>query len=163
MRFRNTDRPETNKHKLKMTAMIDIVFLLLIFFVMTLKIVAPEGDFNVKMPKAARGAGPPPGDLPPLVVELRAGQGGRLAAIRFGDRTLSGFDELHHEIRRLVRDDAGPGSIAAEAEVELVCDYDLHFEHVIDAMTAISGYVANDGRSIVKLIENVRLSQPRSG
>jgi len=158
MRIRNTQRPAGDKDNLKMTAMIDIVFLLLIFFVMTFKVLAPEGDFSVKMPQKPGPGKLPPGDLPPLVVELRAGQGGRLTAIRFGERDLSDFDELHHQIRRLVRDHAGPGSVAAAAEVELVCDYDLHFEHVIDAMTAISGYVADDGRSIVRLIENVKLS-----
>ena len=35
-----------------MTSMIDIVFLLLVFFVMTFKIVELEGDFSVRMPLA---------------------------------------------------------------------------------------------------------------
>ncbi len=51
MKIRNTQRPARDKDDLKMTAMIDIVFLLLIFFVMTFKVLAPEGDFNVKMPQ----------------------------------------------------------------------------------------------------------------
>ncbi len=33
-----------------MTPMIDVVFQLLIFFMLTLKIIAPEGDFNINMP-----------------------------------------------------------------------------------------------------------------
>ncbi len=32
-------------------------------------------------------------------------------------------------------------SAKADAEVELDCDYNLHYEHVIDAITAVSGYV----------------------
>ena len=44
--------------ELNMTSMIDIVFQLLVFFIMTFKIVAQEGDFNVRMPAAASG-GPP--------------------------------------------------------------------------------------------------------
>ena len=158
MKIRNTQRPARDKGDLKMTAMIDIVFLLLVFFVMTFKVLAPEGDFNVKMPQKAAPAKLPSGDLPPLVVQLRAGQGGRLAAIRLGDRDLSSFDELHHQVRRLVRDHAGPGSAGAATEVELECDYDLHLEHVMGAITAVSGYVADDNRSIVTLIDNVRLS-----
>ena len=48
-----------------MTPMIDIVFNLLIFFVMTFKITAPEGDFNVKMPaQAAQGVPDPTADAP---------------------------------------------------------------------------------------------------
>ena len=46
-----TSEPE--ELKLNMTAMIDIVFQLLVFFVMTFKVVAMEGDFNIKMPLAA--------------------------------------------------------------------------------------------------------------
>ena len=38
-----------------MTPMIDIVFQLLTFFIMTLKIATQEGDFNIKMPLAALG------------------------------------------------------------------------------------------------------------
>ena len=33
-----------------MTPMIDIVFQLLVFFILTLQITAVEGDFNVRMP-----------------------------------------------------------------------------------------------------------------
>ena len=55
MKIRNTGRGEQETN-LQMTAMIDIVFLLLVFFVMTFKIIAPEGDFNIKMPaQAAQG------------------------------------------------------------------------------------------------------------
>ena len=41
------------KVPIDMTPMIDIVFQLLTFFVMTLKIATSEGDFNIKMPRAA--------------------------------------------------------------------------------------------------------------
>ncbi len=55
MKIRNTHRPE--KIELQMTPMIDIVFQLLIFFIMTFKIVEVEGDFNIKMPASAPTAG----------------------------------------------------------------------------------------------------------
>ena len=45
------------KIELQMTPMIDIVFQLLIFFIMTFKIVAQEGDFNIKMPLASSAGG----------------------------------------------------------------------------------------------------------
>lgn len=41
---------EKEEIKLQMTAMIDIVFQLLVFFIMTFKITALEGDFQVNMP-----------------------------------------------------------------------------------------------------------------
>ena len=49
----STARRRTRPHdtiRLQMAAMIDVVFLLLVFFVMTFRIVPVEGDFNVKMP-----------------------------------------------------------------------------------------------------------------
>ena len=39
--------------QMNMTPMIDVVFQLLVFFIMTFKIVALEGDFNVRMPLAS--------------------------------------------------------------------------------------------------------------
>ncbi len=42
------------KAELQMTSMIDIVFLLLIFFILTFKIAPQEGDFNIKLPKQGK-------------------------------------------------------------------------------------------------------------
>ena len=59
MRVRNVQRRAGEEIELQMTPMIDIVFQLLIFFIMTFKIIAPEGDFNIKMPLSAPSDGPP--------------------------------------------------------------------------------------------------------
>ena len=83
-----------------MTPMIDIVFQLLIFFIMTFKIVSLEGDFNIKMPAAAPSEGPPEEDLlPPLRLRLTAGEEGQLNGIQLDDRAFLSFAELrgaHH-------------------------------------------------------------------
>ena len=41
------ERQEPEKLETNMSAMIDVVFQLLIFFMLTLKIVEPEGDFTI--------------------------------------------------------------------------------------------------------------------
>ena len=41
-------------------------------------------------------------------------------------------------------------SARADAEVELDCDYNLHYEHVIEAITAVSGYVDQSTGQIEK-------------
>ena len=51
MRVRNVDGIKDEKVEVQMTPMIDIVFQLLVFFIMTFKIVSLEGDFHVKMPR----------------------------------------------------------------------------------------------------------------
>jgi biopolymer transport protein ExbD len=147
---------------LNMTPMIDCCFQLLIFFMLTLQIVAPEGDFNVKMPSAAPTSVMPPGpECVPITVRLTAASDGRLAGICLGQRPLNSFAELRSAVRGICGPDRGPGSRAETAEVELDCDYDLKYEYVISAIDALSGYVADDGRSIVRLVEKIRFAPPR--
>lgn len=163
MRVRNVQRHGEEKIELQMTPMIDVVFQLLIFFILTFKIVAPEGDFNIKMPLAAPSEGLPDDNLlPPIKITLRAKPDGSLARIQFGERPLGSFGQLHNEIREIVGDDSGPGSVAANTEVELDCDYQLKFENAMKAITAVSGYVDPDTGGIVKLIEKIKFSPPRN-
>ncbi len=146
--------------ELQMTPMIDIVFQLLVFFIMTFKIVSPEGDFNIKMPLAAPSEGlPDDTQLPPIKVTMKAGSGGGLSSIAMGTKAIGNFNELRAEIRAIVGDDSGPGSIAESTEVELDCDYSLKFENVIDAITAVSGRI--EGGRIVKVIEKIKFSPPK--
>ena len=52
MRYSQRTRTR-DKFELQMTPMIDVVFLLLIFFMLTFKITIPEGNFNINMPLTA--------------------------------------------------------------------------------------------------------------
>ena len=146
-----------------MTPMIDIVFQLLVFFIMTFKIVSPEGDFNIKMPIGAPREGlPDPNQLPPMKLKLRADSNGQLVSMRLNEKGFSRGDwgALRGYIIGILGDDRGPNSIQASAEVELDVDYDLRYEHVIDAITAVSGY-KNEDDNVVKLIEKIKFSPPK--
>ncbi len=158
MKIRKIGERSDEKIELMMTPMIDVVFQLLAFFIMTFKIIAPEGDFNIKMPLAAPNPGlPAPDQLPPITVRLRAASDGQLASIQFGQRSLGrDFSALRQQIRGILGDNAGPGSVQ-DTEVELDCDYNLRYEYTIDAITAISGYVTPDGR-IVKLVDKIKFA-----
>ncbi len=149
-----------------MTPMIDIVFLLLVFFIMTLAdrgFVAPEGDFNIRMPVAAPSEGKLDESLVlPLKVRLKSTSEGRLAGVYLAEARMpdnAPFQALQERIIQIVSDDAGPGSGAEDREVELDCDYNLRFEYAIDAITAVSGKVQQGG--IVKLIDKIRFTPPR--
>ena len=163
MRVRNVQRYGEEKIELQMTPMIDVVFLLLIFFLMTFKIVSPEGDFNIKMPLAApRESDRFEPDLPPAKVTLLADANGVLNGILLGKQQIRDREHLQREIRAMVNDAGGPGSAGAKAiEIELDCDFHLHYEHVIDAISDISGYITEDG-NIVTLIEKVKFSPPQA-
>lgn len=155
MKIRNTGRRD--QIVLQMTPMIDIVFQLLVFFVFTFKIVLPEGDFNIRMPASA-GETSLPTETPLLKVRLRADGEGQLASVLLGDLAFTGqapFAQLQEHIRGMIDDAAGP--TVPEQEVEIDADYSLRYNYVMNAMTAITGYVDETGNQH-KLIERVRFA-----
>ena len=158
MKFRHSRDPH-DKLELSMTAMIDIVFLLLVFFVMTFKISAQEGDFNVKMPLQESGA-PADNTQLPLKLRLRADAAGNLQQIVLNDTQSFGtdWDQLRGYIVQLVGDEAGPTEDEGP-EVEIDLDYNLHYVHVIEAITAVTGY--RSGNDIVRLIERIKFAKQR--
>jgi biopolymer transport protein ExbD len=161
MRIRHLASRE-DRIELQMTPMIDIVFQLLVFFIMSFKIVAQEGDFNIKMPLAApREAIPDPTDLLPMRVRLQAGADGQLTGIALTDQPFTSFEELHNYLIGIVGGD--DPSLREDAEIELDCDYDLHYEHVIQAITSVTGYIDSATGQVVKLIEKIRFAPLEPG
>ena len=157
MKIRHTTSSGKDKIELNMTSMIDIVFQLLVFFIMSLRIVAQEGDFNVKMPLAS--SGPPTSlDVPQtIIVRLSAANNGQLDSISVNGKSIgTSFDALNNQIIDAVGS-AAPGD-EDNSEVELGFDRNLHYYYVVQAMTSISGYV-EDGK-VVKLIEKIKFSSP---
>ena len=77
---------ETEEIKLNMTSMIDIVFQLLVFFVMTFNPVEYEGDFSVKMPLNSDTPTDVIDDIPDVIsVRLVADLDGSLSNITVDD------------------------------------------------------------------------------
>ena len=68
-----------DKIDINMTPMIDVVFQLMAFFLMTFKVAATEGDFNLKLPKADRSQGAANTQTEMLTVGLRTTANGQLA------------------------------------------------------------------------------------
>ncbi len=160
MKIRHADHHE--KIELQMTPMIDIVFQLLIFFIMTFKIVLPEGDFNIRMPLPSEDTQPQPLETPTLRLRLQANDDGSLAAVRLGEKSFGNgpdaFAQLHLYLRGLIDDEGGPGT-ADDPEVEIEADYGLRYDYTFHAITAISGYMENGVRHT--LVEKVRFTPPK--
>jgi biopolymer transport protein ExbD len=161
MKFRHASTAEDQKIQLQMTPMIDIVFQLLVFFLFTFRMGGQEGEFNVKMPLKAQQA-PEPDPSPPLTlhIRLRADASGQLlpadGIVINDERVLSTIDELHNFIIGVVGGDEP--STRADAEVEFQCDYGLHYVHVVEAITAVSGYIDRRTGQIEKLIEKINFT-----
>jgi biopolymer transport protein ExbD len=69
-----------------MTPMIDVCFQLIIFFMLSMKINSPEGDFNIKMPLGAVASNQPNIDSPPIIIRLVVGRDGELDGVQVGTR-----------------------------------------------------------------------------
>lgn len=148
-------KPEKKEQKitLNMTPMIDIVFMLLAFFIMTFKIVAPEGDFDIKMPFGPSRPSDRLDTTEPIRIKLTANSVGDLVNIEFGDKSLGdNFNQLRAYVYQAAGGDGAPN--ADNLEIELVPDEGLRYEYTIDAMTAVSGY-AKGGKTF-NLVDKVR-------
>ena len=151
----------SEKVEINMTPMIDVVFQLLIFFMLTMKTVIPEGDFDIRMPLGNAAAGAPDDQLvPPIRVKMTAAADGRLSGLTMNGTPIKDFVELQNKIVSIVGTDTGPNSLAENTEVELDCDYGLDYENVVQAITAVSGRV-RDGK-IEGLIKKIKFTPLKS-
>lgn len=152
-----------SKVDIPMAPMIDIVFQLLIFFMLNLKIIAPEGNFNVNMPIGKPAAANPDAPQPPdIKVRLEAGADGNLAQMYLGENALGAdegaFDKLNSEILKLIR--AGGPALANDVEVEIAADYDLRYEYVIRAVSRCTGRLDSKG-NIIRYVEKIKFAPPK--
>jgi biopolymer transport protein ExbD len=153
MKFRK-HRTTTGEAKveIQMTPMLDMIFQLLVFFILTFRPVIDEGQFGVNVsgsttsgtsalptmvPGMLDDASPQLSEIqfnPPLRVRLVSQPDGRLArnGIILGDRPLQSMEYLLFELRSLVR-----GS-PDDFEVLIESDANLQYDHIVQAVNAIS-------------------------
>ena len=153
--------------KINMTAMIDIVFQLLVFFIMTFKVVAMEGDFNIKMPLASESADSLDEELPDLItVRLDAGENGNISSITVDDsevlREATMFSDLTSIVEERLAAEGDPEQ-TAETEVEFDIAYNLKYSYTVKAIAAVSGKVLPDGEGIKTLIKKVKFKDVGNG
>ena len=154
-------RRRLEKVAVNMTPMIDVVFHLMIFFMLTFNIIAPEGDFDVRMPLGKSSAEPPDDlQLPPIQVRLAADEGGALAGISMNEEPVLDFGDLRQRVASFVDVALESGASLEDVELEIDCDYELNYINIIDAITAVSGRL-EDGQLIemVKKISFVPLER----
>ena len=163
MKIRNSGKP-AQKIDLNMTPMIDVVFQLLTFFMLQLKILSPEGDFNINMPIGAPSqvAADEP-LLPDIKVRLVAAADGRLASLQLNRRDLgngsTAFERLNSEILRILGNPADPAN--DDIEVEIDADYDLNYAYTVQAIAAARGRMDPKTGQLVSYIEKIKFAPPR--
>ncbi len=158
---------ENEDIKLNMTSMIDIVFQLLVFFILTFKVVVQEGDYNVRMPLAAINNEESMDEDPPELIRvmLRAGETGAISTIEVDDevevKTLAGdtTEELYRQLNDYIDAKVSAGDNpeeGADTEVEFDIDSSLKYGYTVRAIEAVSGKQLADG-NVKKLIGNIKL------
>jgi biopolymer transport protein ExbD len=97
MRLSSRKLQRESKIELAMTSMIDVVFLLLIFFMVTTSFVKTERELDsaIKVKKKSTSA---PSDLEPAIVEIVRGDSAWV--YRIGSRDLTSADELTGVLRQ---------------------------------------------------------------
>ncbi|HUG20408.1 MAG TPA: biopolymer transporter ExbD [Planctomycetaceae bacterium] len=176
MKFRGSTANE--KIEAQMAPMIDVVFQLLIFFMLTLKIIEPEGDFSVNMPigQSAKETD----SITPQVIKIRLEanpSNGELSSLKIlrtelflpargetqEEKSANAFAALNDEILRAI---GTPGSqLAQEQEVELDPDFELNAKYLINAIGACRGRVQRnpDGTSkMIDYVKNIKFAPPRA-
>lgn len=177
---------KTEKIEPQMAPMIDIVFLLLIFFMLTLKIVEPEGDFSINMPigkSVPTDQDPAP---PPLNVRMTSDpRTGWLVSLKVGNtelfantsapgvadaaeaqaaRAKKAFEELNRMVLEHINSIGGLDSPQMKKqEVEIDGDFELNSRYLIKAIGACRGAMRRntDGTyHMVDYITNIKFAPP---
>ncbi|MEW6359734.1 MAG: biopolymer transporter ExbD [Planctomycetota bacterium] len=143
MKIGGNDVNESDKMELNMTSMIDCVFLLLIFFLMTLKFPTVEGNLPAHLPKRG-GVGPGP-PVEEIVVGLR--YSGRQLAILISGNDIGDDLGLLERKLNLFRSKFTDGRVTIDSGA------DVPYQYVVSAVNSC----ARVG------IQKVQFAEPREG
>ncbi len=142
MKVRGTGK-KAEKIEPQMAPMIDVVFQLLIFFMLTLKIVADEVNYDINLPPDGTSASTADNlDNQTLKVKLRSNKDGLLTTIALGE---AGNEEIGNDDEAFRKLNARAIKLAGykpsendvfnkDAKIEITADYNLHFRYTIRAI-----------------------------
>ena len=160
MASENKEMLEEISSDLEMTPMIDVTFLLLIFFLCATKFKTFENKLDTYLPKdTGPSSATPPDERLPTEIKLRhAGPDNSLCEIRFGTRVISGFAELKQSIAQ--RHDT------PDKRKDLACNIygtdQLHWKYVVMAFDAAVGVgVEKVQFGVGKENEGIQLGPPK--
>jgi biopolymer transport protein ExbD len=152
------------KVEVPMAPMIDVVFQLLIFFMLTLKILPPEGDFNINMPIGAPSTSNTEILTPDIKIRLIANRDGSLADMRLGQNSLGNdpdfvFQRLNNEVLKMIGRPGNP--LTKDIEVEIDADHELHYEYTMKTVGAVMGKFNPATEEVIPYIQKVKFAPPR--
>jgi len=145
-----------------LTPMIDCVFQLMIFFMLTLKFVQAEGDLNINLPQ---GQAPARGIDQDIQVRMIADAEGRLQSLQLGQRDLGNddraFARLNTEMLRIIGGLPG-GPASKDTAVEIDADRHLQYTYVMQAISACAGRYDERTQQVVRYVEKIKFAPSRA-
>lgn len=159
-------RRESNlptRFAIPMAPMIDVTFLLLMFFMCNLRVSTSEADFRQNLPVG--GPKPVLNDdvvLPEIKVGLKSDRDGRLISITIGSKDLgnddAAFDQLSDEVLTVVRRLGNP--LRKDVEVEIDADFETEYRHVMKAVSKCTGRLDPQTKQVARYIEKIKFAPP---
>ena len=161
MKFQ-TGSSEPVRMQLPLAPMIDVGFQLLIFFLLNLRMISPEGNFNLNMPISAPTTEIADRTLPEIKVSLRSDRDGKLTQLAIGSKSLgnddAAFERLNQEILTMIGRPGNP--LSKEIEIEIDADFETQYQYVIKAISKCTGRVDPDTRQMARYVEKIKFAPP---
>lgn len=126
---------EEDKMEIKMTGMIDVVFLLLIFFIVTMQIPEPEVMIETELPRA-EGVGESEAeeedreDFEDLRLHLVWNETADRAEITFNNQSIPGQDQLRSRLEMAHR-------LHPDGRVIIMSDDDVPYDDLIQTISTV--------------------------
>ena len=161
MKLRNRlSGPE--KITIPMVPMINVAFLLLIFFILNLKIVSPEGNFNINLPLDAPSASAAEQNLPDIKVGMVSDRDGNLMRLTLGSKNRGNddlaFERLYKEILQIIGRPGNP--LTKDIEVEIDADYETQYKYVVKAISKCTGQLDPGSNQVARYVEKIKFAPP---
>ena len=157
----NLGANEPEKIEAQMAPMIDVVFQLLIFFMLTLKITKEEGDFGINMPIGMSNE--VSNELPPTEIRVRliANPDGTLSSVNVENFQYGNTPDVWARLNQKITGLAGQPTNGPNDDIEVTidADYNLHYNNTIQAVSASTGKVING--QPVRYVSKVKFAPPR--
>lgn len=137
-------KPRRGVGELNLASMLDVTFLLLIFFVLTAKFIIGEGILPADLPQG-QGEGVSEAEPPDQIDIVLQSLGGEDVRVQFGgalqsEGTVASFVELREVLRRYQQSESNPnGFFLPEDPIIIKPGSSVNWGHVVNAFNACIG------------------------
>ncbi len=161
MKFSLSDGPTIIRFPL--VPLIDVLFLLLMLFVLSLKVIAPDTGFTANLPGGPPSSAAAMAAIPPEIkVGLRSDRAGRLAQLTLDSKDLgnddAAFERLGREILRIVGRPGHP--LTRDIEVEIDADFETQHRYVVKAVSVCTGRLDPQTQQLARYVEKIKFAPP---